>query len=66
MALSPWQRRMRDHAAVLHRAQGAQTLSISSVDFGHGEAAEVALVEKQVFPPQGCAVWMNEHLRRES
>lgn len=60
----PWQGRVRDHAAIAHRTERAQTLPVRGVDLRHGEVAEVALGKQQIFPPQGGAVWVEEHLRR--
>lgn len=54
---------MRDHAAVTHGTEGAQTLSIGSVDLGHSKATEVALSEQEVLSPQGGTVWVKEHLK---
>lgn len=61
--LNPWQGRMGDHAAISHSTECAQALPIGRVDLWHSEATEVALDEKQIFSPQGGAVWVNEHLR---
>lgn len=54
---------MRDHAAITDGTERAQTLPVSSVDLRHSEVAEVALREQQILPPQGGAVWVEEHLK---
>lgn len=61
--LNSWQGRMRDHAAIANSTERAQTLPVGSVDLRHAEVAEVALCEQQVLPPQGGAVWVEEHLK---
>lgn len=53
---------MRKHTTVPHCTERAQTLPISRVHLRHSEVAEVTLGEKQILPPQGGAVWVEEHL----
>lgn len=53
---------MRDHTAITHCTERAQTLPVGSIHFGHSEVAEVALSEQQIFPPQGSTVRVEEHL----
>lgn len=54
---------MGKHTAIPHCTERAQTLPISSVHLRHSEVAEVTLGEKQILPPQGGAVWVEEHLQ---
>lgn len=61
--LYSWKSRVRHHAAVSDSTERAQTLAVRSVDLGHGEAAEIALGEEQILPPQGGAVWVEKHLK---